>query len=64
MIINKQRTLSRVLHCDKTRVSDECVLHFSSAFSVFVVVVFLYIAYAMKSWEISQGLEIKNPSMW
>ena len=29
-----------------------------------VVVVFLYIAYATKSWEISQGLEIKNPSMW
>ena len=31
---------------------------------VVVVVVFLYIAYATKSWEISQGLKIKNPSMW
>ena len=31
---------------------------------VVVVVVFLYIAYATKSWEISQSLEIKNPSMW
>ena len=31
---------------------------------VVFVVVFLYIAYATKSWEISQGLEIKNPSMW
>ena len=29
-----------------------------------VVVYFLFIAYATKSWEISQGLEIKNPSMW
>ena len=28
---------------------------------VVVVVVFLYIAYATKSWEISQGLEIKIP---
>ena len=26
----------------------------------FVVVFFLYIAYATKTWEISQGLEIKN----
>ena len=26
---------------------------------VVVVVVFLYIAYATKSWELSQGLEIK-----
>ena len=28
---------------------------------MFVVVVFLYIACATKSWEISQGLEIKKP---
>ena len=33
-------------------------------FFVVVVLFFLYIAYVTKSWEISQGLEIKNPSMW
>ena len=40
------------------------VYYISRALFLFVVVVvvfFLYIAYATKSWEISQGLEIKKP---
>ena len=52
----------------KKTVAGECLLHLSRTFSVLCCLIKRTlpqgIAYAKKSCEISQGLKMKNPSMW